>query len=286
MFIANIKKFLPEYENYKKSEFIKILNWSNKLWFDSYKMEKDFLLTLVLIKIWKTYPDLTFKWWTCLNKIYFPYFRLSEDLDFTLDKTFSRTQRKSLLKEYEENLKSDLNLLWLNLIEKRTKFDEHKMAIFNFGYKSIIDNSIQNIKIEISLKNKLQLKPVNKKINSLYIDKIFEENIFDNHYINCINLQESIAEKVRASLTRKSPAIRDFFDIWYIKNHSDFDFKDFDFLKLVKIKLEEENYNYTANEDNYKKLLKQIETDLKPVLNNKFDFDLESIYNFILNFKV
>lgn len=286
MFIANIKKFLPEYKNYKKSEFIKILNWSNSIWFDSYKMEKDFLLTLVLIKIWKSYPDLIFKWWTCLNKIYFPYFRLSEDLDFNLDKTLSRTDRKNILKKYEENLKSDLNLLGLKLNQERTKFDEHKMAIFNFDYKSIIDNSIQTIKIEIWLKNKLQLNPVNKKINSLYIDKIFEEKIFDNHYINCINLKESVAEKVRASLTRKIPAIRDFFDIWYIKNYSDFDFRDNNFLNLVKVKLEEENYNYTVNKYNYTKLLKQVETDLKPVLNNKYDFNLELIYNFILDFKV
>jgi len=44
-----------------------------------------------------------------------------------------------------------------------------------------------------------------------------EENIFDTHYINCIDLKESTAEKLRAALTRRTPAIRDFFDIWYIK---------------------------------------------------------------------
>ncbi|NDK08583.1 hypothetical protein EOM39_05080 [Candidatus Gracilibacteria bacterium] len=284
MFINNISKFLPNYKDYKKSEFKKILSWANK-GFDAYKIEKDFLLTLILIKFGEKYPDLIFKGGTCLNKIYFPYFRLSEDLDFVIDLDISRAKRQTLLKKYENNFVEDLGLLGLNLKLERTKFDEHKMAIFTFEYDSVINNSTQHIKIDISLKNNLELPVFPGKIQSIFIDKILEKPIFGDHYINCIDLKESIAEKMRASLTRITPAIRDFFDIWYVKNNSDFDFQDREFKKLLDIKLQEVGYAYTL-QDSFDLLEKQIKTDLKPVLNEDFAFDFPSIYDFIMSFKV
>lgn len=284
MYINKINDFLKNYNNIEKQDFLDILNFSNKQNFNIYKFEKDFLLTLVLIKFWEKYPDLIFKWWTCLNKVYFPYFRLSEDLDFVLNADLWARARKTLLKEYENNFIEDLDLLWVKLREERTKFDSYKLAMFTFEYNSVINNSIQTIKIDISLKNKLQLKPLPWKIQSIYVDKILEENIFSDHFINCTDLKESMSEKLRASLTRTTPAIRDFFDIWYVKNNSDFDFFENDFKNLVDIKLKEVDYKYTL-EDNFELLKKQIKTDLKPVLNENFDFNFEEIYDFILTFK-
>jgi len=57
------------------------------------------------------------------------------------------------------------------------------------------------------------------------------------------------------------------------------------FKKLVNIKLEEVGFKYTL-EWNYEKLKKQVETDLKPVLNEKFDFDFNEIFKFVLSFKI
>jgi len=283
MFIKKISKFLPEYTDMTKAAFMRILQWNNP-WFDDYKMEKDFLLTLILIKFWQKYPDLIFKWGTCLNKIYFPYFRMSEDLDFVINTNLWRTARQTLLKKYEEDFVQDLSILWLQLQEGRTKFDEHKLACFTFEYDSILNNTPQTIKIDISLKSHLFLPPVSKPIQSIYRDKILEENIFWEHFIACIDIKESASEKMRASLTRTTPAIRDFFDIWYLKNIWNFDFQNKDFKKLLDIKLQEVDYKYTL-EENYQNLQKQIITDLKPVLNDDFDFHFDEIYNFILSFK-
>lgn len=123
MFINNIHIFLPKYGNIAIDQFLEILAISNTSKFDRFKFEKDFLLTLILIKFWEKYTDLVFKWGTCLNKVYFPYFRLSEDLDFVLDMDLGRTARKTLLKEYEDNFIGDLQILWLTLRDERTKFD-------------------------------------------------------------------------------------------------------------------------------------------------------------------
>lgn len=284
MYITKISDFLANYKNYEIKDFIQILEHSNTKKFDKSKFEKDFLLTLILIKFGQKYSDLIFKWWTCLNKIYFPYFRLSEDLDFVINKDIWRTARQTLLKKYEDDFVSDLSILWLKLREERTKYDEHKLAMFTFEYKSILDNSIQTIKIDISLKNKLYLPAFSGEIKSDFVDSLLEENIFWSHFINCINLQEALAEKLRASLTRTTPAIRDFFDIWFVKNNSDFNFEDSEFKSLLEIKLKEVNYKYTL-EEHFENLKKQVQTDLKPVLNNDFSFNFEEIYNFILSFK-
>jgi len=283
MYIKKINNFLKEYSNLSKEDYLNILKKSNKD-FPLDKVEKDFLLTIILIKFWQKYPDLIFKWWTCLNKVYFPYFRLSEDLDFVLNTDLWARARKTLLKEYENNFIEDLKILWINLREERTKYDSYKLAMFTFEYNSIIDNSLQTIKIDISLKNKLYMQPFLWEIKSFFKDAVLEENIFWKHFINCIDLKEAIAEKLRASLTRWVPAIRDFFDIWYVKQFWNFDFEDKEFRNLLEIKLSQVDYKYTL-EENFENLKKQVQTDLKPVLNNDFSFDFEEIYDFILSFK-
>lgn len=50
MYIANIQTFLPLYQNFEKEKFLAILDRSNTRDFDPFKFEKDFLLTLILIK--------------------------------------------------------------------------------------------------------------------------------------------------------------------------------------------------------------------------------------------
>ena len=221
-----------------------------------------------------------------LNKVYFPYFRLSEDLDFVLDVDLGRSARKTLLKEYEKWFIEDLALLGLTLRDERTKFDEYKLAMFTFEYQSVIDESIQTIKLDISLKGKISLALKHGKIQSIFIDSVYEESIFSQqHMIACIDLTESLAEKMRAALTRKEPAIRDFFDIWYVREFSDFDFENETFRILLREKLEEVGYIYTLD-DNRWFLESQIITDLRPVLTDDYGFDFESIYTFILSYKI
>ena len=286
MFINQITAFLPQYQNREKEDFLIMLRSVHRDSFFELKLEKDFLLTLILIKFWEKYKDLVFKGWTCLNKVYFPYFRLSEDLDFVLDMDLGRSARKTLLKEYEENFVNDLAVLGLTLRDERTKYDEYRLAMFTFEYQSTINNSLQTIKIDISLKGRLSLWAKPGKIQSIFIDSVYEEPIFSqDHTISCIDLTESIAEKMRAALTRREPAIRDFFDIWYVRSFSDFDFERDEFRSLLRQKLAEVQYEYTL-ETNYDLLRRQIETDLRPVLTDNYGFDFDTIYTFILSYKI
>lgn len=282
MYINNIKKFIWIDFDYSKKDFLEILESSNSHGFDAYKLEKDFLLTVILIFIWRHYKELVFKGWTCLNKIYLDYFRLSEDLDFVVINKWNRTERKTILEEYKQRLTKDLAILWLEITDQRTKYNEDRQWIFNFSYTSLIDNSPQNIQIDITMKEKLEIEPTSKHIKSIFISKTMEESIFVEHTIICMEFDEIVAEKTRASLTRTQPAIRDFFDVWYIKNFAKFDFDKV--MDLIEIKLEESNHEYTIDES-FDLLNKQIETDLKPVLKKNFEFDLKEIFEFIKQLK-
>lgn len=283
MYITQIAKFLKIDFDYKKEDFLELLNLSNKYWFDAYKLEKDFLLTILLIYIWKKYNNLIFKWWTCLNKIYLNYYRLSEDLDFVVLFDWNRKNRNNVLEDFKVNLEKDFSKIELNILDKRTKFNEDKQWIFCFSYNSILNNNPQAIQIDISIKEKLETNFVNKEIKSLFIDRIFENDIFVGNSINCMSFEEIVAEKIRASLTRPIPAIRDFFDIWYIKNFTDFNFDNIK--SLLHQKLKEVDFKYSLDWK-FDFLNKQIKTDLSPVLNNQYDFRLDEIYNFILSYKI
>lgn len=282
MYIKNLKKFIWIDFNPSKKDFLEVLRISNIYNFDAYKLEKDFLLTVILIYLWKEYKDLIFKWGTCLNKIYLDYFRLSEDLDFVLIESWSRKQRKSTLEQYKQKLSNDLATLWLQITDNRTKYNEDRQGIFNFSYSSIIDNSLQNIQIDITLKEDLELAPVDQNINSIFVDKIMEENIFTNHTIRCMHFDEIVAEKIRASLTRSQPAIRDFFDVWYIKTFAKFDF--WNIQDLLNTKLNEVQYKYTID-GSFDSLEKQITIDLNPVLKKDFDFNLNEVFHEIMKLK-
>ncbi len=88
-----------------------------------------------------------------------------------------------------------------------------------------------------------------------------------------MEMREAYAEKVRAALTRKEPAIRDLFDLFHAARKMRLHLDDHDFLNMVKEKL---NVPGNAPVDislKYKRELdRQLEGQLRPVL-RPADFD-------------
>ncbi|MCK5568331.1 MAG: nucleotidyl transferase AbiEii/AbiGii toxin family protein, partial [Spirochaetes bacterium] len=61
-----------------KKQFIDLINITvQRTGFRAHLLEKDYYLTLVLSKINELSDNLIFKGGTCLNKIYYSYYRLS-----------------------------------------------------------------------------------------------------------------------------------------------------------------------------------------------------------------
>ncbi len=284
MQITQLSKILwSPYEDINKEILLEMLTSGQSQGFSVYKLEKDFYLTILLILISRNFPELVFKWWTCLNKIYFDYYRLSEDLDFVLILEWGRKSRKTTLEQYKQNLSQLFAPLWFVLVDQRTKYNEDTQGIFEFKYTSLIDGSKDKIKVDIRIETALKKLPINKEIIAIYQDPISDKVFFQNHTIQVMDLDEIFAEKMRASLTRIEPAIRDFFDIHYAKQ------KAFDFMNiqdLIQEKVAEVNFVYTIDQDGvFEELQRQVKTELDPVLKDNYDFDLSEIYQFILSHK-
>lgn len=269
---------------------ITLLDKSNKD-FDKYLLEKDFYLTIILHRITKNIPEITFKGWTCLNKVYFPYFRLSEDLDFSISienpLVNTNSKREAFAQDIREKMKELTMSLWRKLNDdqyhhQKAQWNEHlKKKEYTYlkyilNYPSLYDQSQQSIKIEIMYTQKQHFPWIHKHIQSIFIDPVTEEIIFSNQTIQCLDLQEMVAEKCRACLTRRKPAIRDFFDLRYMQSQW------IDILankEIIRAKCDEVSDRERTLADNYDDLKKQIQTHIIPVINNIWDFDLKKIYD-------
>ena len=146
-------------------------------------------------------------------------------------------------------------------------------------YPSRIDQSKQTIKIEVTYTIKQYFPSKMLPIMSCFIDPVLEDDIFPVQTIQCLDIAEMITEKCRAAMTRRVPAIRDFFDLWYLDNQ---------WLNI------EENPDIIINKchevselswtllDNYDTLKQQEITNLKPMLTSSYQFDLDYIYTKVL----
>jgi len=81
-----------------KAEFLKVLErTSAQTGFPLRLLEKDYYLTIVLSAINNLSSNLIFKGGTCLSKIHYSYYRLSEDLDFTLRAYPNNSEQRNVI---------------------------------------------------------------------------------------------------------------------------------------------------------------------------------------------
>jgi len=225
------------------------IDLAEKLKFPADLLEKDYHLTRILHKISeKQIKDLVFKGGTCLNKCYLGFYRLSEDLDFVYNKDtkeMSKRQIKMILDKLRRELIEILDKLGFEIskeLGKGWKMLTSKLKPRIVGleiitkYNSVIDNSSQTIKLEISFRKKLRKPTKRKTIKHEFIDSLGHPILEKNIDVEVIDLTENLAEKFRALLVRKNIAIRDIYDIYFIlKNKIDKVDKSLIDLILVKI---------------------------------------------------
>ncbi len=85
--------------------------------------------------------------------------------------------------------------------------------------------------------------------------------------VQVLRIQEAYAEKIRAALTRREPAIRDFFDLDHAVRSALFDHRNRAVLDLVAAKLSVAGNNpVDLSEAKVARLRGQVETHLRPVL--------------------
>jgi len=262
-----------------------VISMAQRSGFLSSMIEKDYYCSLILDYLYQDpKTNLVFKGGTCLSKVYVDFYRMSEDLDFVIPAKpeISRKDRSRLIRSIKEQLADIIETnKCFNIYEQFRGFNESKQYIGTLSYHSIVEPEKKpgKVKIEVGMREELLRDAIWQDTSTLLIDPFSERKVIPEFKTQCLSLEELFAEKFRAALTRKEPAIRDYFDIFYALRNLDIDFENDNFLRLVKKKLSVPgNNSISINKIRKKQLQDQIKTELKPVLRDldfkQFDFEL------------
>lgn len=191
-----------------------------KTGFDARLVEKDYFCTLVLDQLAGA-GALVFKGGTCLAKVHAGFYRLSEDLGFVIATAIGATrgQRRSTIAP----VKAVLDELprrqpALRVVEPLAGANVSTQYLATVTYASVITRRDETIKIEVALREPLLVQPVRGSAASILLDPLGGEPLVEPVPVRCIALIEAFAEKLRAALSRREPAIRDFFDVdWAVQ---------------------------------------------------------------------
>jgi len=230
-----------------KDEFLKILErTSAQTGFMLSLLEKDYYLTILLSDINSLSNNLVFKGGTCLNKVYYSYYRLSEDLDFSMKMSSQKITgkyRRNMIKPVKDKILPYISKLGMRIKDtKNAGRNESKQYVYYVDYDSVVLNKEQSVKLEIGLRFEPILPAVNHAVNHKFLHPFTRELLFKAGTVNCLNLKELVAEKMRATATRSPIAPRDFFDLVYLIK-SGFNFKDKELLLLFRKKLKEDGFD-------------------------------------------
>lgn len=200
---------------------------AKKTGFDVATLEKDYAITWLLSGIYsedsKLKDIMIFKGGTALRKVFYPEWRLSEDLDFTI---LQKISPKVIRQSFEEIFP---------LLEEKSKitfsFDSFApsthaiLADVQFAGPLGFKNRIAH---DISLREKLVEEPEWREIKSGY-DDIPEFKIL------VYSLNEILVEKIRSIIQRGKA--RDYYDVWRLLQESSFNSKRIRELLVKKCKI-------------------------------------------------
>jgi predicted nucleotidyltransferase component of viral defense system len=239
--------------------------------FNSRLIEKDYHCSLLLHDLLVLFEQgLVFKGGTCLSKVHAEFFRLSEDLDFSIsvrpDATPSdRRQAASPIKVHFAGVRA--RLPWFEETESLAAHNRSRQYIGQFTYQSAVTGEREVIKIEVSLREENLLPPELLPARALLRDPHSGQPALGPVNVQVLRIQEAYAEKIRAALTRREPAIRDFFDLDHAVRSALFDHRNRAVLDLVAAKLSVAGNNpVDLSEAKVARLRGQVETHLRPVL--------------------
>ncbi len=250
-------------------------------------IEKDYFCTLLLNQLAESPGFLVFKGGTCLAKVHAGFYRLSEDLDFAIPTpvTTTRTQRRILTSELKMTIaRLTRDSKNFRVIEPLIGANNSTQYITAIGYKSLITSEEESIKIEISLREPLLTGIFMGNVQTLLLNPISHKPLMPGFPIPCLSKSEAMAEKMRAALTRREAAIRDFFDIDYSMRKMDFQPMAEEMIDLVQQKIAiPGNDPIDVSENRLTSLRKQLDSQLKPVLRptDFIEFDLEQVFKII-----
>ncbi len=256
--------------------------------FNARLVEKDYFCSIILRELQPLFErGLVFKGGTSLSKVYAGFHRLSEDLDFaiSIDSAATQSIRRQAIKDAKAFLQElTARLSWIAELQPLTGANRSTQYNGTYGYASLITGEQDTIKIEIGLRE-LVIEPVETRpAETILIDPVSSKRALVAVPVAAMSLRESYAEKIRAALSRREPAIRDLFDLHHSIESGILDVTDASLLALAKRKLLVHPDEPTDVSDaRFDAFRGQVETALRPVLRPKdfAGFDVEQVFTLL-----
>ena len=270
---------MSNFHHENKMQFVEaVRETARQSGFSESLIEEDYYCSLILKEIFRSKDCfLIFKGGTLLNKCYIGFYRLSEDLDFSISNRIKEDSRKgrSLAAQTTKKVIGEaVSSLSLVVSKSFAGHNENRFYSAEITYDSSVTEDKNTIKIEFGIQEKIWERE-NLKAKTLLVNPFTQKPVVSEFYVEGLSLKEAYSEKIRAALFREKPAIRDIFDIHYAVKR-DF-IKTHDISSMVKYKMKVLNRTVDLSNKKKEELLNRLQTDLKPVLRQddfeKFDFE-------------
>ena len=248
-------------------------------------VEKDYYCSLVLHDLLSmTMPAWAFKGGTCLSKVHSDFYRMSEDLDFAFSVPVDapRAARSRTIVPMKEHLvKLSGRFSCFTVLEPLRGHNNSTQYVGQIGYRSLMTGRDESIKVEFSVREPI-LEPIaHLPARTLLMDPFRRRPVLEPLTIPVLSRREAYAEKIRAALTRRDPAIRDFYDIDHAIRTQRVDARDPRLLRLVRAKLAVPGTQpVDVGDKRFDVLKRQTPSQLRPVLRDTeyAAFDLERTF--------
>lgn len=247
-------------------------------------IEKDYFCSVILQRLAVAAPGLIFRGGTCLAKVHLGFYRLSEDLDFLVSTPVEATRKERSQRAAESKAAVTAipkQLPGLRIVTPLTGANQSSQYIGAIGYRSLLAERDETINIEVGLREPLLTPAIGGESKTLLLDPVSGSSLAPAFLVPCLAREEAMAEKLRAALTRREAAIRDFYDVDYAVRRMGFRVHDPALLELITQKLAVPGNDPVDVSANRLAALKpQLASQLKPVLRDEdfAEFDLDRAF--------
>jgi predicted nucleotidyltransferase component of viral defense system len=203
-------------------------------------IEKDYYCSVALAVVAAAPLGLAFKGGTCLSKVHGGFYRLSEDLDFGMSTPVGagRSERSRLIAPVKAHLRGiERRSGVFRVVEPLRGFNNSTQYAARLAYRSTVTGQEDFLKIEVSVREPITEPVKHLPALTLLMDPFRRVSAVGPMLIAVLSRREAYAEKLRAALTRRDPAVRDFFDLEHAFRQGRIDVQDAALLTLLRQKL-------------------------------------------------
>jgi predicted nucleotidyltransferase component of viral defense system len=253
-------------------------------------IEKDYFCSVLLEYLSTTPAAITFKGGTLLAKVHSGFYRLSEDLDFSIssnesDTRASRSNAVAPVKSMIASVPKTLPVFGVDEALAGSNSSKQYNAVLS--YKSVLADQRETIKVEIGIREPTMTDVYSGRANTLLLNPIRGRAFVDTFAITSLSFAEAMAEKIRAALCRREVAIRDFFDVDHAVLAGALNTTDASQLELLRRKVEVPGTGpINLSPERRAQLQLQMDAQLRPVLRpREFEqFDLDRAFGTVADF--